>query len=81
MTADGSTIIGEASVPEDYGYGGFIWTTSAGLRSFVEVLTNDYGLGEAVQGLTEIIPRAISPNGRFIVGMGTYGGWIFDRGY
>lgn len=81
MTADGSTIIGETSFPEDYRGGGFIWTTSDGMRAFVDVLTNDYGLGAPVSDLTEIVPRAISPNGRYIVGMSTYGGWIFDRGY
>jgi hypothetical protein len=48
-----------------------IWDQTHGMRSLLEVLINDYGLGSQLSGWSLDKATAISPNGRFIVGWGT----------
>lgn len=78
MTADGSTVVGATN---HFPGGGFIWTESAGIRYFTDVLTTDYGLGDRVSDLYYSGMQAISPNGRYTISTNGYsGGWLFDRG-
>ena len=49
----------------------FIWTEERGMMSLQEVLTRDYGLGEELAGWTLKAARAITPDGRVVVGGGT----------
>lgn len=79
VSDDGSTVIGDGTTG-----GGFIWTPESGLRHLLDVVKRDYGLADQLSGWTNLIPSAISPDGRFIVGNGVedgmVSGWLLDRG-
>ncbi len=82
VSGDGSIILGD----EFGGYGdAFIWTEESGMRGLLDVLLNVYGLGDQLQGWSQLTVGGISADGRFIVGQGLYeglggGAWILDRG-
>ncbi|CUQ65245.1 Putative extracellular repeat, HAF family (fragment) [Candidatus Nitrospira inopinata] len=48
----------------------FIWDPSHGMRSLLDVLITDYGLGSQLTGWSLTSATAISPDGRHIVGLG-----------
>jgi len=64
VSADGSVVVGLAENAEGF-FRPFRWTASRGMEdlntTYASLLTNGSGLGE---------PRAISPDGRYIVGHG-----------
>ncbi|MEO6568519.1 MAG: hypothetical protein ABIO94_07115 [Opitutaceae bacterium] len=74
VSDDGSTIIGIS------GTQGFLWTPATGMQSLLDVLKNQYGLGNALSDWDVLRPQAVSPDGRYIVGTGSQGGWLLDRG-
>lgn len=67
ITADGQTIIGSATVPN---LGAFIWDEWHGAQSLQTVLETRYNLADELAGWTLTEARAISPDGRFIAGVG-----------
>ena len=81
MSDDGSVIVGQAS-SELHSTGNYVWTEATGARSLVDVLTDDFGLAESLQGWQlgavknsngELIgrtPTVISGDGRAIAGTG-----------
>ena len=73
VSDDGLIVIG------GYDGGGFLWTPELGMRDFLDVVDNVYGLADELQGWTSLNPYAISPDGRYIVGSGNNGAWILDR--
>jgi len=81
ISADGSIIVGSTYIPDFGNIGGFMWTSSTGFRDFSGVLSD---LGIKIFA-TELIPYAISPDGRYIAGSGFFAGegraqWLLDRG-
>ncbi len=71
---DGALIVGETAGS------GFVWTQQSGMRDLLDVLNKDYGLSSETQGWRWLKPLAITPDGRFITGVGDQGGWLLDRG-
>lgn len=67
VSADGSIVVGKAWSAR--GGEAFIWDAASGMRSLQDMLVNDAGLDLAGWTLTET--RAISDDGRVIVGVGT----------
>ena len=49
----------------------FLWTSADGMRSVMDILTDDYGLGSSLTGWTLNSVSAISADGLTIVGPGT----------
>lgn len=74
VSDDGAVIIGGVT------QGGFIWTPDSGMRDLLDVLNNDYGISDQTRDWDFLQPHAISPDGRYIVGIGSNGGWLLDRG-
>jgi probable HAF family extracellular repeat protein len=74
VSDDGSTIVGLSAGQ------GFLWTPATGMQNLLQVMRDQYGLGDAVANWTTVRPEAVSPDGRYIVGSGTFGGWLLDRG-
>lgn len=66
VSADGSVVVGQSMV------GGvqqaFLWNEMHGMRSLMDVLSNDYGLGSELTGWRLREATAISADGRHIVG-------------
>lgn len=81
-SADASVIVG--TMVNDAGNSAFIWTATAGMRSLLEVLVNDYGLGTALAGWHLSQAYAVSSDGLVLVGSGQNGAtgavesWIAD---
>ena len=63
MSADGRVIVGDSETR------GFIWTVDWGIWPLREVL-EWLGYGDDMAGWTDLMPRAISANGRTIIGSG-----------
>jgi probable HAF family extracellular repeat protein len=74
-SADGSIIIGAGG-----DHGGFIWTPESGMRDILSVFNNDYGLASQTTNWDWLEPLAVTPDGRYIVGLGAQGSWLLDRG-
>jgi probable HAF family extracellular repeat protein len=85
-TADGSIVVGRSNVfnpvpPMISDSDPFIWDEAHGMRNLVDVLTNEYGLGDALAGWNLDDAIAISDDGTVIIGGGTnpacnYEAWI-----
>jgi len=84
MSADGSLIVGGiglypvASEP-------FVWTPGSGMQLLVDLLTNQYGIGDDIAGWNLGHITALSSDGRYIVGQGTAPNneraeWLIDLG-
>lgn len=71
---DGSLIIGETAG------GGFVWTPQSGMRDLLDVLNHDYALSGETQGWSWLKPLAVTPDGRYVTGVGDQGSWLLDRG-
>jgi probable HAF family extracellular repeat protein len=67
-TADGSIVVGQGTTSE--GSAPFIWDETNGMRNLADVLTDDYGLGDALAGWDLNLATAISDDGKVIVGYG-----------
>ena len=65
ISADGRTIYGYSAAP-DINEQGWVWTEATGMRTLDDLLINDYGLGEQLEGWRSLrqarFPRA--PPGR-----------------
>jgi uncharacterized membrane protein len=70
VSHDGSVIVGDAMFDATGTADAFIWTAEQGMRRLKEVLVDDYGLAASLSGWTELGARAISADGRTIVGRG-----------
>jgi hypothetical protein len=72
MSNDGSIVIGfgEEVSPLEGGRGleAFIWNSAHGMRNLSDVLRDEYGLGDALQGWTLDHALDISSDGRIITG-------------
>ena len=79
VSADGSTIIGAS-----LNGAGYIWTPASGARDLLSLMRNEFGLRDELEGWESLNPYGITPDGRFIVGIGSVdyvgAGWILDRG-
>jgi uncharacterized membrane protein len=79
VSDDGSIVIGIADVVTP-----FIWTPSSGMRSLSDVLRDEYGLADQLTDWQVFDALGMSPDGRYIVGMGRHGddleAWLLDRG-
>lgn len=84
VSGDGSVVVGSAASPLGFeGFDAFIWTPELGMRRLVEVLIEDYGLADQLQGWKLHEAYDISANGRYITGGGrnpndTTEGWLVD---
>lgn len=62
----------------------FIWTGHSGIRSLVDVITHDLGLGRELEGWSSLGAYALSGDGRYIAGTGYFRNeqqaWVLDRG-
>ena len=70
-TADGSTIFGDSNYAAGSSYKGFVWTVATGMVTLDTYLTNS---GVDLTGWTDLSGPACSPNGKYVVGWGTYNG-------
>jgi probable HAF family extracellular repeat protein len=68
VSADGSVIVGSDASPP--GEEAFIWNEIAGVRSLQDVLANEYGLSEVLNGWKLERAHSITPDGLTIVGSG-----------
>jgi hypothetical protein len=68
MSADGGTMLGKAVGGTDSG--AYIWDAIHGSGNLGKVLTQAHGLGEALAGWTLTDARAITLDGRTVVGVG-----------
>jgi uncharacterized membrane protein len=84
MSSDGSVIVGGAGLfPLDSRP--FVWTLGSGMQLLVDLLTNEYGIGDEIAGWNLGRITALSRDGRYIVGQGTDGNnlrrdWLVDLG-
>jgi probable HAF family extracellular repeat protein len=69
VSADGSVIVGAAASTSS-GQEAFIWNEISGVRSLQEVLANEYGLSEVLNGWKLERAHSITPDGLTIVGSG-----------
>lgn len=72
-TADGSIVVGRSNVlggPFISSFDPFIWDETRGMRNLVDVLTNDFGLSDELDGWDLFEATAISDNGRVVIGNG-----------
>lgn len=65
---DGSILVGASS--SSTGWTAFLWDAEHGMRSLLDVLTDDYGLGSALAGWELEKAWDITPDGLTIVGQG-----------
>jgi uncharacterized membrane protein len=74
VSADGSIIVGQGTMEGGpFGFGAtraFIWDRPHGLRPLRDVLVNDYGLAQELEGWDLFRAQSISADGRTIVGLG-----------
>jgi probable HAF family extracellular repeat protein len=68
VSADGSVIVGWSHSATDIE--AFLWDASHGMRSLRDVLVNYFGLGASLAGWKLEYARAISNDGRVVVGYG-----------
>jgi probable HAF family extracellular repeat protein len=68
---DGSIIVGDNIATSFVRDEAFIWSETGGMRSLQELLVNDYGVGDSVNGWMLERAHAITPDGLTIVGFGT----------
>ncbi|NCR91372.1 MAG: PEP-CTERM sorting domain-containing protein [Microcystis aeruginosa G11-01] len=69
VSGDGSVVVGYSLTRNNDGQEAFIWSSTQGMRSLQQVLTNDYGLDLTGWFLNEA--NAISADGLTVVGSGT----------
>ena len=71
-SANGDTVFGRSFrvAPGNLNFRSFVWRTNVGMRDFVDVLENDFGLADELAGWTRIDPMDISANSLTIVGSG-----------
>jgi len=69
VSGDGSVVVGYSQTHNNDGQEAFIWSSTQGMRSLQQVLTNDYGLDLTGWFLNEA--NAISADGLTVVGSGT----------
>jgi uncharacterized membrane protein len=84
-SADGSVIVGGSYYTTTTDARAFIWDGEAGLRRLQDLLIDDFDLGDELAGWTLRAGLDVSPDGRFIVGIGwnpsgQAEGWIADLG-
>jgi len=84
MSANGSLIVGGIGL---YAFDSepFVWTPGSGMQLLVDLLTNEYGIGDDIAGWNLGQITALSSDGRFIVGQGTAPNneraeWLIDLG-
>jgi uncharacterized membrane protein len=74
VTQTGDAIVGTSAAPYPYptpgGGHAFVWTKEHGMESLHLVLEHRFGLGSELSGWRLTEARAISPDGRSIVGVG-----------
>jgi hypothetical protein len=68
VSGDGSVVVGRSE--SALGWEAFIWDQTHGMRSLMEVLISDYGLGRQLTGWRLREATAISLDGRSIIGSG-----------
>jgi uncharacterized membrane protein len=78
-TEDGNTVIGITRYFDTFTQWGWIWTEKKGWQNF-----DEYIKGNKAKGWSQMIPSAISHDGRFIAGYGinpdgTVQGWVLDQ--
>lgn len=84
VSGDGSMVVGTAGSPLGFeGLEAFVWTPESGMQRLIEVLVEDYGLGDDLAGWRLHDAFDVSANGRYIVGTGrnpdgTGEGWMVD---
>jgi probable HAF family extracellular repeat protein len=71
VSADGSIVVGTSG--NGANEEAFIWTEADGMRSLMEFLITEYGLGAELAGWT-LDSATISADGQTVVGIGTNGG-------
>lgn len=72
VSADGSIVVGNSNMlPSWEGGEAFIWDAEHGMRDLHDLLIDDYGLEESLQGWTLQRATDVSADGRVIVGWGT----------
>ncbi|MBA4106851.1 MAG: hypothetical protein C0485_13955 [Pirellula sp.] len=84
ISEDGSVIVGAGGVRRDLNYA-WIWRESHGVEELSEVLVNEFGLASQLAGWRFSEARAVSNDGRTIVGTGqnpagVYEAWIAHLG-
>jgi uncharacterized membrane protein len=84
ISRDGSLIVGGVGFfPSDSEP--FVWTPGSGMQLLVDLLTDQYGIGDEIAGWNLGRITALSRDGRYIVGQGTHGDnqrrdWLVDLG-
>jgi probable HAF family extracellular repeat protein len=84
ISGNGGLIVGHGNSADDpTGETLFIWTATTGMQNLVEHLTNEYGLGEELDGWNLGTIAGISADGRYIAGNGyapngAYAPWLVD---
>jgi probable HAF family extracellular repeat protein len=68
VSGDGNIVVGSYS-----DFGAFIWDPVHGMRGLQDVLVNEYGLGEELEGWSLYTATSITADGRTIVGSGITG--------
>lgn len=69
MTPDGRLIVGWSGEPfSDRDADAFVWTEEGGMEKFQDVLVDQYGLGDALQGWRLTSINSVSSNGQFFAG-------------
>jgi probable HAF family extracellular repeat protein len=69
-SADGSIIVGDNIAASFLRDEAFIWSENTGIQNLRELLVNDYGLGELLNGWALERAHAITPDGLTVVGFG-----------
>lgn len=69
ISADGRLVVGQQNGEGELA-GAFIWTPESGPRMLIDVLRNDFGLDEMIEGWRLNSAVAVSNDGRTIVGFG-----------
>jgi uncharacterized membrane protein len=84
ISSDGSVIVGGAGL-NPFDSEPFVWTPGSGMQLLVDLLTNEYGIGDELTGWDLGRITALSRDGRYIVGQGTgpdnqRRDWLVDLG-
>lgn len=79
VTGSGEAVLGIAEFGSvDARATPYLWTSQRGIVSLQEVLANEFGLDEQLQGWRLIQPLAISADGRSIAGLGSNPGGLTE---
>ncbi len=71
VSGDGSLVVGRSDFDGFLGFGfAFIWDETHGMRELQQVLADDHGLAEALEGWILTKAFDITPDGRYIIGEG-----------